>query len=445
MTEATNRSTLSASAGPADDSTKPYSSVSYWAIGGFLLAVAYATVMTVGVVIALFNRMPWILPLWTLVFPLAAALVCWAARVRIHNSEGSLTGVALTVWGLWLSLSFGLIYGAYNSACYLSVTRQATAFADGWFDNLKKDEIDLAYLKTLPPPRPAADANLRARLELDHDSGPEGKGAFTDFRESQPVRQMEQGGSADQVQFVSVQSWGYDKGGYQVELVYRMTNPALTSEFVATVVGMDNVDESGAREWYVKNIRQNGSPVFTDEGRRMKQLNEEARAFAQNWLNDIHHWDWDKAYLDTLPPAVREEEDKKPRGKKFEAGLKAFRQGDIVRADPAKFWASSKEKIISAVHGLFGKDKDATITLRPALPVFRHDGDQVSFRYDAVILLPPEYGVQGQLVVTANTPKGDPTPGDWRIESLDLYSGKTLTPGAVGPAGSPARMPARPH
>ena len=80
MTEATNRTTLPASAGPADDSTRPYSSVSYWAIGGFILAVAYAAVMTIGVVIALFNRMPWILPLWSLVFPLAAALVCWAAR-----------------------------------------------------------------------------------------------------------------------------------------------------------------------------------------------------------------------------------------------------------------------------------------------------------------------------------------------------------------------------
>ncbi len=100
MTEAINRSTLPASAGPTDDSPRPYSTVSYLAIGGLILAVAYATVMTIGVVIALFNRTPWILPLWSLAFPLGAALLCWAARVRIRNSEDALSGATLAAWGL---------------------------------------------------------------------------------------------------------------------------------------------------------------------------------------------------------------------------------------------------------------------------------------------------------------------------------------------------------
>ncbi len=137
------------------------------------------------------NRTPWILPVWSFAFSARAhALLCWAARVRIRNSEDSLTGAALTTWGLWLTLSFGLVYAAYYSACYLSITGQATAFADGWFDDLKKDQLDLAYLKSLAPPRPAADAQLRDRLELDHNSGPEGKGPFTDFRQSQLVREV---------------------------------------------------------------------------------------------------------------------------------------------------------------------------------------------------------------------------------------------------------------
>ena len=227
-----------------------------------------------------------------------------------------------------------------------------------------------------------------------------------------PVRQMEQGGNADQVQFVSVQSWGYDKGGYQVELVYRVTNPTLTSEFVATVVGMENVDESGAREWYVRNIRLNGQPVLTDEGLRMQQLSEDGRSFAERWLKDIKDWEWGKAYLSTLPPAMRKEQSNMQHGTKYLAGLKAFRDGAIVRADPGKFWASSKQKIIDAVHGLFGKNEDATITLRPAPPIYRRDGDHVSLRYDTVIVLPPEYGVQAQLVVTANARNGDPAPND---------------------------------
>jgi hypothetical protein len=447
MTEATNRSTLSASAGPGDDSPRPYSTVSYLAIGGLILAVAYATVMTIGVIIALFNRTPWILPLWSLAFPLGAALLCWAARVRIRNSEDALSGATLTAWGLWLSLSFGLVYGAYYSACYLSVSQQATAFADGWLDDLKNDRLDLAFLKTLAPPRPAADAHLRERLELDHDRGPEGKGPFTDFRQSQLVRQLEQGGAADKVESLGVQSWSYEQSGYQVQVAYRVTTPAMISEVVATVFGVENADDTGARQWYIKNIQPNGQPVLTAEGRRMNDLSVKASTFAQNWLADVTNWDWDKAYLDTLPPAERKKQDKE-RGEEFKNGLKAFRAGAVVRADPDKFWAVPKEKdnIIAGVRGIFGKGKSPeNLYLKSSLPMYRRDANQVTFRFDLMIPLPPEYGVQGQVAVTADAPDGDPAPADWRIESLDLFSGKSMTPGAPGPGGMPAPMPQRPR
>jgi hypothetical protein len=448
MTEATNRSTLPASAGPADDSPRPYSTVSYLAIGGLILAVAYATVMTIGVVIALFNRTPWILPLWSLAFPLGAALLCWAARVRIHNSEGALGGATLTAWGLWLSLSFGLVYGAYYSACYLSVTQQATTFADGWLDDLKNDRLDLAFLKSLPPPRPAADAHLRERLELDHDRGPEGKGPFTDFRQSQLVRQLEQGGTAaDKVESLGVQSWSYEQSGYQVQVAYRVTTPGMISEVVATVFGVENADDTGVRQWYIKNIQPNGQPVLTAEGRRMNELSGDASAFAQDWLNKVTNWEWDKAYLDTLPPAERKKQDKE-RGGEFTKGLKAFRAGDVVRADPDKFWAVPKEKdkIIAGVRGIFGKDESPeNLNLKTTLPIYHRDADQVRFRFDLMIPLPSGYGVQSQVVATADARNGDPAPADWRIESLDLFSGKNMTPGAPGPGGMPAKMPQRPR
>jgi len=454
MTEATNHSSLPVSAGPVDDSSKPYSSVSYLAIGGIILAVAYAAVMTIGAVIALFNRTPWILPSWTLVFPLGAALVCWAAQVRIHNSENSLTGAKLTVWGLWLTLSFGLVYGAYYSACYLWVTQTATAFADGWFDDLKNDRLDLAFLKTLPSPRPAADAQLRDRLELDHNSGPEGKGPFTDFRQSHLVRQMEQGGTADKVQFLGVQSWGYDQGGYQVQVLYRVTTPSMTSDVLATVFGVDNAEDSGGRQWFIKNLQPNVQPTMSDDGKRMTRLSGDAQTFAQAWLDDVRNWDWDKAYLDTLPPAERKEqsaelkEPLKDRSKTFQEGEKAFRDGNVVRADAGIFWASPKEKdkIINGVRGIFGKGKTPEgLSLLSNMPIYHHDAERVTLRFDLVIALPPLYGVQSQVVVTADARNGDPAPGGWRIESVDMISGKTMTASAPGPGGSPARMPQRPH
>ncbi len=66
-----------------------------------------------------------------------------------------------------------------------------------------------------------------------------------------------------------MQSWGYDQGGYQVQFLYRVTTPALTSEVNVTLMGLDNVDDSGIRQWYVKNVRPEGQIVMTDEGRRM--------------------------------------------------------------------------------------------------------------------------------------------------------------------------------
>ncbi len=128
------------------------------------------------------------------------------------------------------------------------------------------------------------------------------------------------------LQYLGVQSWGYDQGGYQVQILYRVTTHSMTSEFLATAFGVEN-EESGARQWYIKNIQPNAQPVLTDEGRSMTRLTQDARSFAQNWLNDVYNWDWNKAYLDTLPPAERQEQGKQPRGNAFRSGMAAFRRG----------------------------------------------------------------------------------------------------------------------
>ena len=168
MTEATDRAqdVQAAASAPAaapsgpDEAPRPYSSVSFLAIGGFALAVGYGVVITTGALVALFYRMPWVLPVWSLAFPLAAVAVCWAARSRIANSEGTLTGLKLTSWGLYLSFGFGVVYGAYYAACYLSVTQMAKGFVNDWLEDLRKDELEKAFRLTVPPPRPSDDANL---------------------------------------------------------------------------------------------------------------------------------------------------------------------------------------------------------------------------------------------------------------------------------------------
>ena len=120
----------------------------------------------------------------------------------------------------------------------------------------------------------------------------------------------------------------------------------------------------------------------------------------------------------------------------------------MVRADPDKFWAVPKEKdkILTGARGIFGHGRSPDdLHLRATLPIYNRDADQVTFRFDLMIPLPPEYGVQAQVVVTADARNGDPGPDDWRIESLDLYSGKSMIAGAPGPGGTPVQMPQRPH
>ncbi len=123
MTEATNRPVLPAPA-PVDDSSRPYSSVSYLAIGGFILGVAYAAVMTIGVVIALLNRTPWILPPWS---PGGVPAGCGPrllGRPRSHSQfRGFSHGCETNGVGSLAQSQFRTrLPGAYYSACYLSVT-----------------------------------------------------------------------------------------------------------------------------------------------------------------------------------------------------------------------------------------------------------------------------------------------------------------------------------
>ena len=428
-----------------DEAPKSYSSLSLLAVSGLGAAVLYALVVGVGGAIALFNRTPWVLPLWSLAVPVAAVVLCWAARVRIQNSEGALTGARLAVWGVWLSLVVGLLYAAYYSACYLSITQMAGAVADEWFDDLKNDRIDKAFLLGLPPPRPADNAGLRARLELEFDRGPDGSGQLSLFRGSQFVRQIEQGGTATQVQLLGVKDWdSVPGGGYEVQLTYRVSTPYLSSEVVIPVVSVNNADDSGGRQWYVKTPQTASPAAISADGRRMIDQMNAARTTAPAWIGKLGKWNWDQAYLETLPPAERERLSKE-RGPKFDEGLKAFRDGGLVRADPAMFWAGDKDRdaIIGEMKGLFGRGGASPdrMVLSPAPPTYQREPDRTRIGFDLTVPLTPRYLVHGRLMVTADG--DDPSPTDWRIESLDLISGKSMAASGAEPppGGSGASTP----
>ena len=109
------------------------------AILGFVLAVLYAVVVGVGAAHRPVQPHAVVLPLWSLGGPLAAAVVCWAARVRIRNSEGALTGTRLTVWGVWPQRSSSVCSTPPTTpaATWPSRPRRPT-FTDEWIDTQER-------------------------------------------------------------------------------------------------------------------------------------------------------------------------------------------------------------------------------------------------------------------------------------------------------------------
>src|SRR5262245_8349173 len=83
--------------GDSPDSGPAYKPVSLLAIVGFGLALPYALLISAGALIALYVGSPYLLGGLTAIPPIAAALLCGIALVRINRSEGTLGGARLAV------------------------------------------------------------------------------------------------------------------------------------------------------------------------------------------------------------------------------------------------------------------------------------------------------------------------------------------------------------
>ena len=101
----------------------------------------YAAIVVIGTASALFTHSPLLLPAWLFIVPAGSLLLAWMARAQIQNSEGALSGLALTQWSIRLNIVFALAYGAYYAATGLAVRQQGDHFARRWLEEIKKGEI----------------------------------------------------------------------------------------------------------------------------------------------------------------------------------------------------------------------------------------------------------------------------------------------------------------
>jgi hypothetical protein len=312
------------------------------------------TVLGLGGLLAYSGSEPWLLPAWLLIVPLAALLLAWVGRGQILRSEDTLSGLSLCNWAIGIVVVFGLMYGAYYTATYVAVRRQASSFADDWVGRLKKGDIPEAFALTQPPDkRPAENAELRNTLELLFNTpGPNGVGMFTDFNSKDYVRFL-QGASGDvTVTPTGLREWKNEGGAYQALYGYHVKSSVCTFDMAVLVHGQQSQDPTKGRQWYVdiKQTGRAGPPTFTEQGQLLSDEMVPGRAFIKDWFENWYREE-DAAYLLTLPADQRAEVLRQrpvlaaavgATALMAEPGRKPFYEGSLVVADP-KFYVVKQD------------------------------------------------------------------------------------------------------
>jgi hypothetical protein len=265
--------------------------------------------MSAGALIALYNGSPYLLGGLTAIPPIAAAVLCGIALVRINRSEGTLGGARLAVWGLRLTLLFGLGYWAYFIATFFAIRQQANEFSQKWLQKIADGQMNSAFLQMIDPknkppkenPSNPDDPAVQAEIERRFNSGPTG-GMYSRFPEHDVVRFMRLMSKDVKAEFLGCSEFEY-KDGYTLGLRYRLVGKEGSLKMKVTVRSVEGDEDSpSGRRWFVRfeQTSVDGKPEFNSEGERKMAIGLASKAFLQEWLKHLAVGYSDRAYLDTL-------------------------------------------------------------------------------------------------------------------------------------------------
>lgn len=466
-----------------------YQPLSLLAVAGFGLALLYAVVVLLGFVSSVLIGSPWLMPIWTMVFPVLAGTLSLTARGRILRSEGTLAGLALARWGATLSLLAALIYASHSIATYIYLKREAESFTRQWFAHLTEGKVDEAFVLTLPPAnRPPLGTSLRDTIENRFNTPGENsrRGLYSEFTLADWFRLIRIGGTQTEIQMLGLGQRDYARGGYQVEPRFRVTTPDCIFEIVVPVHGLKSqTKESQGREWQV--IRERVEIVrreSTGRGLVLFQLGPQAQGFAHEWIELLRKGGVEAAYLNTREPEKRVELDQVLRQRiRFmyasapltaagnpmagvsavaaylsvprELGLPGYTEfaaGSLVSENLQDFWPADEKtrtEILAEVRRLFQQPGDM---LGPAIDrenvllipwVVRER--TLEFRQDVTLTIGRKYRVDGWLVLTCDASaldakEGDPPPA-WRVAGLELVRAREIPANAPLQRGGPQMLP----
>jgi hypothetical protein len=423
---------------PPPERPQSYRALSGLAVAGFALAALFAALIAVSTVIALVQGMPLFIWGWWLLLPAAGTVLCLFGRWRIRQSEGTLAGLALTTWGLWLALLVGSGYLTYSFFTGLAIKQQANAFLmtkgedSGFFVRVQEGDLNRAFLLALPYNyRVGVSAADERQMELIYDkpqpSG--GEGLLTMFRNTELVQVIRAAGR-DGIRPLGVKDWTYDNKKYKVRRAYRFTTDEWSVDFIVPV---EAESERGVRKWNVifKESERLGEPALTDKGKAMQRVRRGAGEYVLKWA-------------------------KLPTGKEAAADAPEERTNwDEVRVQVAESGPSAKgvaEQAKKAAHEFFaGRERSAHgvhIPEQPWCPAQRLDDGRirVTLKFALPLLAKskeamPEYVGMGTVQVetkeVVNLPDLPSHPLSWRVAAYQVER-----VGAVPPQAASKQPPA---
>ena len=228
-----------------------------------------------------------------------------AARAHIRRSEGTRAGLSWASAAWWMSVLGGVGFGAYLGASFLALQKQSNGSAMDWFELLKKNKVDHAFVLTLPPLQRPQDYQKLGDDDLGKVlDGRFGAGPLPGFRNSEIARFFQRNGNEVEVVSLGMSDWQQIENGYRVQCSYQLKSPEGVFDLNLALSGTEGENLVG-RVWHVGVEGGLSSKGRTSYGRLVLELQDEARGNAIEWLKSASFHDREAIYLATLPTSER--------------------------------------------------------------------------------------------------------------------------------------------
>ncbi|MBI3409058.1 MAG: hypothetical protein HY040_11980 [Planctomycetes bacterium] len=245
-----------------------YCPMSGAAVAGFVLAILFAALVAIILLLGLSQGNPFFFPKWALAVPAAGALLGFMGQLQVRRSEGTRAGLKLARWAIGLSVTLGLACATFSFVTEMAVTQQANAFLmedgpdSGFFPRLIKGVADPkalreAFLLTIRPSertgaKPANELAMQKMFDpIEQKKANINPGKLTQFRTNPIVGQFLLGDPATlKVEPLGVVDWKFENRSYQVTRKYRFTFPNFTIDLPVEVKSSEG-GEGEQRKWYV--------------------------------------------------------------------------------------------------------------------------------------------------------------------------------------------------